>query len=265
MNDPDPTWKREIDFHRWIASLLGLSEGDVLYIIDACYSCSIAVNNPRETLAASAIEMMSDARAKGLQSFAQAFCQTIRADPSPATVAQIHARLLSQWQDESKGNHLQTTPVHKAAASFDKPSIILAPLNILPATLKPDQSDTAKVLITVKLDDRVPLNLAEWRNWLQRQIPTSVAEIEVEGVFKGNSKVVLLRLPVAIWDMLPDHDAYIFVDYVQSSNLVVKELETTVKELKTVRSAVPTSSFPLPIIPPDPEQKATFPSIAEWP
>jgi hypothetical protein len=95
MNDPDQTWKRAIDLHLTIASL-DLSEGDVLYIIDACYSCSIAVDNPRETLAASAIEMMSDARVQGLQSFTQAFCQTIRADPRPATVAQIHARLLTQ-------------------------------------------------------------------------------------------------------------------------------------------------------------------------
>jgi hypothetical protein len=238
MNDPDPTWKRTIDFHRSVAYLPSLSDGDVLYIIDACYSCSIAVDNPRETLAASAIEMMSDARVQGLQSFTQAFCQTIRADPRPATVAQIHARLLSQWQDENKDNHLQTTPVHKAAAGSDKPSIILAPSNAPTATLRPDRSDTAKVLITVKLDNRVPLNLTEWRNWLQRQIPTSMAEIEVEGVFEGNSKVVLLRLPVAIWDMLPDHDAYSFVDYVQSSNLVVKELETAL-------SAVPTS-YPYP-------------------
>jgi hypothetical protein len=231
MNDSDQTWKREIDFHQRIASFLNLSEGDVLYIIDACYSSSIAVGNARETLAASAIGMTSDARIKGLQSFTQAFCQAIRADPSPATVAQIHARLLSQWQDESKGNYLQTIPVHKATASFDKPSIILAPSNVPPATPKPDPSDTAKVLITVKLDDRIPPNLDEWRNWLRRQIPTNVTEINVEGVFEGNSKVVLLRLPVAIWDMLPDHDAYSFVDYVRSSNLVVKQLETALSAM----------------------------------
>jgi hypothetical protein len=258
MNDPDPTWKREIDFHKRIASLLELSEGDVLYIIDACYSCSVAVDNPRETLAASAIEMTSDARTKGLQSFTQAFCQTIRADPSPATVAQIHTRLLSQWQDESKGNYLQTTPVHKAVASFDKPSIILTPWNVPPATLKPDQSDTAKVLITVKLDDRIPPNLAEWRNWLRGQIPTNVAKIEVEGVFEGNSKVVLLRLPVAIWDMLPDHDAYSFVGYVRSSNLVVKELETAL-------SAVSTSSFSLPTTLRNPKKENIPPGSSEWP
>ena len=258
MGNPDQTWRREIDFHERMVSFLNLSEGDVLYIIDACYSCSIAVGNPRETLAASAIEMMSDARAKGLQTFTQALCQTIRADPRPATVAQIHARLLSQWQDESEGNHLQTTPVHKAAADPYKPSIILAPSNAPTAILRPDRSDTAKVLITAKLDDRVPFTLAEWRNWLQRQIPASMAEIEVEGVFKGNSKVVLLRLPVAIWDMLPDHDAYSFVDYVQSSNLVVKELETAL-------SAVPTSYRSLPITPGDPKRKTTPPSSAEQP
>ena len=238
MNDPDPTWRREINFHR-IAGILDLSEGDVLYIIDACCPCSIAVENLRETLAASAVETMSDARTNGLQSFIQALCQTIRADPSPATVAQIHARLLSQWQDGSEDGYLQTTPVHKAAASFDQPSIILAPSNVPPATLKPDQSDTAKVLITVKLDDRIPLNLAEWRNWLQRQIPTNVAEIDVEGVFEGSSKVVLLRLPVAIWDMLPDHDAYSFVGYVRSSNLIVKQLETLLSAMETSSRSLP--------------------------
>jgi hypothetical protein len=233
----DRAWRREIDFHRRIAEPLDYSEGDVLYIVDACYPCSIAVENPRETLAASAIEMMSDARTNGLQSFTQALCQTIRADPSPATVAQIHARLVSQWQDLDNGNNLQTTPVHKAAASFDKPSIVLAPSNSPPATLKPDQSDTPKVLITVKLEDRILLDLAEWRNWLRRQIPTNVAEIDVEGVFEGvfegSSKVILLSLPVALWDMLPDHDAYSFVGYVPSSNALVKELETAVSAMET--------------------------------
>jgi hypothetical protein len=110
----------------------------------------------------------------------------------------------------------------------------------------------------VKLDDRVLLNLAEWRNWRQRQIPTSVAEIEVEGVFEGNSKVVLLRLPVALWDMLPDHDAYSFVDSAQSSNLVVKELETAL-------SAVPTPSLSLPIKPRNPKRNTIPPSSAERP
>ena len=241
-----------------MAYFLNLGEGDVLYIIDACYSCPIAVGNPRETLAACAIEMTSDTRIKGLQSFTQAFCQTIRTDPSPATVAQIHARLLSQWQVGGKGNYLQTTPVHKAAASFDQPSIILAPSNVPSVTLKPDQSDTAKVLITVKLDDRIPLDLTEWRNWLRGQIPTNVAEIDVEGIFEGSSKVVLLRLPVAIWDMLPDHDAYSFVGYVRSSNLIVKQLETALP-------AMPTSSLSLPINSRNPKGKQIPPGSSEWP
>jgi hypothetical protein len=257
MNDPDQTWRREIDFHLSIA-LLDFSEGDVLYIIDACYSRSIAVDNPRETLAAGAIEMTSDARTKGLQSFTQAFCCTIRANPGPATVAQIHARLLSQWQDQSKDNYLQTTPLHKAAVSPDKPSIVLAPSNVPPATLKPDQSDTAKVLITVKLDDSVSPDLTEWRNWLRRQIPTGVAEIDVEGIFEASSKVVLLRLPIAIWDMLPDHDAYSFVGYVRSSNLIVKRLETAL-------SAMPTSFLSLPTKLRNPKGEQIPRGSSEWP
>jgi hypothetical protein len=184
--------------------------------------------------------MTSDARTEGLQSFTQAFCQTIRTNPSPATVAQIHARLLSQWQVGGTGNYLQTTPVHKAAASFGKPSIILAPPNVPLVTLKPDQSDTAKVLITVTLDDGVPFDLTEWRNWLRVHVPANVAEIDIEGIFEASSKVVLLRLPVAIWDMLPDHDAYSFVGYVRSSNLIVKQFETVLSAMRTSSVSLPT-------------------------
>ena len=224
MNLPDEILRREIDFQKRIAAVLDPCEGDVLYILDACYSSSIAIDNLRETLAASAIEMTSDSRLKGLQSFTQALCSTIRADTSPATVVQIHARLVSEWMDASKGNHLQTTPVHKAAASLETPSIILAPLcaDSPPTGLaKPQGQSAAKVLISVTLDDDVPLNLAEWKHWLRTQIPAGVANIEVAGVFESCSKVVLLQLPVAVWDMLPDRRAYSFVGYVRSPNLLI--------------------------------------------
>ena len=167
--------------------------------------------------------MTSDSRLQGLQSFTQAFCSTIRTDTSPATVAQIHARLVSEWMDASKGNHLQTTPVHKAAASLETPSIPLAPLcTDSPSTglAKPRGQSAAKVLISVTLDDDVPPNLAEWKNWLRTQIP--VANIEVAGVFESCSKVVLLQLPVAVWDMLPDRRAYSFVGYVRSPNFLIQ-------------------------------------------
>jgi hypothetical protein len=222
---------REIDFYQRIAVILDLCEGDVLYVIDACYSASAAVENPRETLASSAIEMVSNARAVGLQSFTQALCETIRAHPSPATVAQIHARLVSQWLDSKKGGYLQTTPVHKAAAGFNIPSITLAPFqpSAPPTEQKPNRPDPAKakVLISVTLDGTVPHNLNEWRSWLKRQVPANVAKIEVAGVFEGNSVVVLLCVPVVIWDMLPNHNAYTFVGYVTSPNFIVQELEAT--------------------------------------
>jgi hypothetical protein len=64
----------------------------------------------------------------------------------------------------------------------------------------------------------------------------------------------LEKSSVAIWDMQPDHDAYSFVDYAQSSNLVVMELETAL-------SAVPTSSLSLPIKPRDLKRK-TIPLVA---
>jgi hypothetical protein len=51
-----------IDAHT-AANLELVCEGDVLSVIDICYSASAAVKNSRETLGSSAIEMVFDARA----------------------------------------------------------------------------------------------------------------------------------------------------------------------------------------------------------
>ena len=56
--------------------------------------------------------------------------------------------------------------------------------------------------------------------WLSRNIPSDVANISIEAVFESNSTVCLFTLPIAVWDMVRSNEAFDFVAYVKSHNIL---------------------------------------------
>jgi hypothetical protein len=62
--------------------------------------------------------------------------------------------------------------------------------------------------------------VAKWQNWLSKDISSDVASIEVEAVFKSHSSLCLLILPIAVWDMAKQNEAFCFIAYVESNNLL---------------------------------------------
>ena len=50
--------------------------------------------------------------------------------------------------------------------------------------------------------------------------PSDVADIQVEAVFDSHSALCLLTLPIAVWDMAKNNEAFSFIAYVESSNLM---------------------------------------------
>lgn len=137
--------------------------------------------------------------------------------------------MIENWQNPEiePASNLQITPVHKADRDRGRGSIVLTPL-LSKKTGKslekqPYRPRTSKVLITVNVLDDSPTNLEEWKAWLSHYIPSDVSDIQVEGVWKKGSSLVLLSLPVSIWDMLVDDPAYSFVGYVVSPNLLLQE------------------------------------------
>ncbi len=220
---------RELGFANVIENILSASYGDVLYIIDSCYAASAGVENRREVLAASSIEQAADGGVQGLQTLTKALCEILGSHPEPATIAQIHARLIHHWQNADSNMHPQVTPVHRAAEEPKTASVVLAPLatyGVRP-TVRPEKSvGYSKVLITVALDVRTPLSLEQWREWLTANVSPEAGSIEVVGLFETTSRLVLLTLPVALWDTLVDNPAYCFVGFVTSTNLIMQELES---------------------------------------
>lgn len=74
------------------------------------------------------------------------------------------------------------------------------------------------VLISIALEeDQADLNATSCRRWLS-DFPALVKYATVEGVYRGNSTLVTMSLPVMIWDMLSDNAACSFIGFVNTPN-----------------------------------------------
>jgi len=91
-----------------------------------------------------------------------------------------------------------------------------------------------KAIISIALEEDQWLQTNEWLDWL-RSIPALVTYARVEGVFKSGSTLVLLSVPIAVWDLLPRSPAISFITFVASRNLL---LDTPSTQATCVSSAL---------------------------
>ena len=54
---------------------------------------------------------------------------------------------------------------------------------------------------------------------LARQVPTVGEMVKVEAIFPSYSTLLIISVPLQIWDMLPDHPACSFVGYTSGPNI----------------------------------------------
>jgi hypothetical protein len=73
-----------------------------------------------------------------------------------------------------------------------------------------------QILLAIRLE-KTELDIQTWRDWV-RNLPAEGKDIKIEGVYRSFSTLLLLRMPVAIWDLLPGNPAYSFVGFVTSEN-----------------------------------------------
>lgn len=74
------------------------------------------------------------------------------------------------------------------------------------------------VLLTIALEEDQVYDAASCARWL-KQFPLLAKYVSVEGMYRSYSTLLLLSVPVVLWDLLPDHPAAQFVGYVRSQNL----------------------------------------------
>ncbi|OJJ49723.1 hypothetical protein ASPZODRAFT_1008019 [Penicilliopsis zonata CBS 506.65] len=213
---------------RWslVDNMIGGCRGDVVVIMDSCYSTAAALDRPgREYVFASSFESPTPA---SLQiCFTRRLIDCLRQVNGKTTIAQLHARLLVAANQP--GHQLQVTPVY--VANYQKPSVTLEPLPTglisrpeLRGLQATGQLSDGKVLLSgyLKSTTSIP-EVNQWKAWLAREIPEAVADIKIEAVFHSTSCVCLLTVPTAVWHTIRNDEAYKFIAFVDSHNLLTNQ------------------------------------------
>jgi hypothetical protein len=76
------------------------------------------------------------------------------------------------------------------------------------------------VLITLQLEENQNLDATQCARWLDK-FPLLAKWVKVEAVFPSYSTLMILSVPMPIWDMLPEHPACSFIGYITAPELGV--------------------------------------------
>jgi hypothetical protein len=95
-----------------------------------------------------------------------------------------------------------------------------------------EKTECAQILLAIRIDE-TPFNQEDWVEWL-RNVPVNGRDIRIEGTWDSFSTLILLRMPIEVWNLMPEHPAYSFVGFVTSGNLALNHTrsdgETTCDE-----------------------------------
>ncbi|TLD34199.1 hypothetical protein PspLS_00373 [Pyricularia sp. CBS 133598] len=242
-----------------IQTLLERSVSDTLILLDCCAGAASATfpngKSITETISASSWDAI--APDPGRYSFTNALIEVLQQwKVRTFSAAMLHAEVLARLKHPRpitiNGKHFEarSTPVHFMMTSNHKaPSIELG--RIVPGNRRPPSppdepeatmplptapigsgrggpvegagteptEDRPHVMISLALEDNQQLDLDAWEQWLA-SFPALAKYVKVQGVFKSHSTLLLLSLPVMIWDLLPEDHACNFVAFIRSNNMI---------------------------------------------
>ena len=109
------------------------------------------------------------------------------------------------------------------------PSIHLAPIPVEgaspPTGLELGASIDTRVLLAVSVAQNTEFSVTDWIHWLNtHKAPAEILNIDVriESAYKSHSTLLLLSVPTLAWSRMVDRDAYNFIGFVRSENLLKK-------------------------------------------
>ena len=111
---------------------------------------------------------------------------------------------------KNKGKKVETNPNetdNSEPPSPTTPDIALPPV---------EQRDIPKVLIRVLLNTST-FSIDQFANWLL-QAPREARNVEIEGAYGSLSTLLVVKLPLSVWDLLPQDPAMSLIGYVTSTN-----------------------------------------------
>ena len=216
-------------------------EGDVLHILDCCRGGGAALDSRHEVLAASASHQPGKRTPSATPSVR--FLHTIIASMRELkntlgtfTTVQLHSYLANHASTFVPELYIQ--PFYSGTFKNERHPITLTPL--LPAKQQkptrhpPTLEKEVKVLLSVTLSHGKQTTLEmmkEKQAWLiSRDRPYWVKGVELVGVLPSSSfSVMLITLPISLWDILPEHPAYKMIEFVTGGNLLLENTEASIE------------------------------------
>ena len=249
---------------KWFAyqALLEDADSDVLILLDCCHSIgsgSDVTKGTKEIIAACGFE--SEAPGVGHHSFTSSLIEELRClgNGPTFTAASLHEKVLNRvmrsWDpgynaerfycsDENgrlRDKERRKTPIYRSLNGHPRQrSIEIMPLaakdmnkNLTNTSSREECSPPTKVTISIQFESSQLTNPRDFVQWL-RDMPLLAESVDLISVQKSHSTIVILALPVAVWDLLPDHPACSFIGFTTSTNMLFSMQSTPAMTAKAV-------------------------------
>ncbi|KAK0101071.1 hypothetical protein ONS95_012943 [Cadophora gregata] len=98
-------------------------------------------------------------------------------------------------------------------------------LSSLVATLPDNTFTIPHIIMSVALETDQLLDVNAFEQWM-KDFPALAKYAKIQGVYQSYSTLVLLSVPVAVWNLLPENPACNFVGYTKSDNLLRPKIDS---------------------------------------
>ncbi|KAL5319401.1 hypothetical protein ACEPPN_012453 [Leptodophora sp. 'Broadleaf-Isolate-01'] len=122
-----------------------------------------------------------------------------------------------------------TTDASESVAPDDK-----FDLSSLVATLPDNTFMLPHIIMSVALETDQKLDFNAFERWM-KEFPALARYAKIQGIYQSYSTLVLLSVPVVVWNLLPENSACNFVGYTTSDNLLNSELAPQLKAEKEMQ------------------------------
>ena len=245
-----------------LQGVLERAKADVVFILDCCFAAT-ASRGPGSKEGLWACNSEVTTTGVNDNSFTRNLIEELKAlHATRFNIAILHARLMRRYRQPGD-HQLLSEPWYTFLGDDVAPSVEITPQpqrHQCNESLQAPASDSAStsgessatssltsltidessvetlVLLGVRLksSDEIP-HLVTWRNWCHVLAPDDVASVHalgrlstrdlvrLEGYFVSHSNLLLVSMPIFLWDRLPQSPAYSFIGFVKSPNLYISE------------------------------------------
>ncbi|KAI4242936.1 MAG: hypothetical protein L6R40_003809 [Gallowayella cf. fulva] len=207
--------------------MMHMCHGTVLHIFECCGGGGAAVGSDHELIAASC---SSDPSKRNKAYYPQghflralmSIMTELTAEFGYFSVSELHARMANAGPSLDPKLYIQpwyslgSCAGHSAILA--RPKALMAPA--IPSKSRKalqEKEDYVLLHITVDADEAEVKEFQRWLNSSSR--PDYVNRVKMLGYCASKGYLLFVTMPMSLWDVLPEHPAYVFVNFIPNQDL----------------------------------------------